>query len=318
MICLACLFLFDIFFGVGPRPGEMDLLHLVYDLILKITLAFMIFQRRPITEARGYEKDIHTGYHPFNLSNVKKKTYFHLSRSVTGKNKKKLENDEGQKSLQEPSRKKGYCRVLSYHDNKNISIANTALEGLEMTEKRKVIEPDRPVRPPKEVPAVLNLPTGRLTLPSIGQATDANHSRKTAGRDDGWVRASALNVRSKQSVDLKVRGMTNEEYPPPPSKIVTKGEYKCDRVAEPSVEILEKSKPTKTMEPAREEKTISNDIPGHSVEKNTSDEVGNQSDELKESLINSNCNEPIIELVNESPVVLRTLNVDENHMVLIV
>jgi len=313
MICLACLFIFDIFFGAKPRPGEMDLLHLVYELTLKVMLGFMIFQRRPITEARGYEKDIHSGYHPF-IRSINKMTFYHLNRSVTvEKSKKESGNYKGNEPLRGTSKQEAYNRVSSYQDSKNIS--NTALQGLELTRMQEVGRPDRPVKPPKEVPLVGSLPTGRLTLPSIGQAADAKDSYKKASKDEGEVQASAMNIRSKQSKVSKVRGGTNKEHPPSNAAIL--GAPECGPAAELSVEILENNKPRKAMEPVQDEKTLPNHIPSHSVDENSSDEVGIHTDDLKELVQNGECEDPSIELMNESPVVLGTQNITENSVELV-
>merc|ERR1719419_1574261 len=63
---LALLFIFDLCFGIEPSQGAMDLLHLMYDIVLKILLGVMLFQRRPIKGARAYEVHIHTKYKPFD------------------------------------------------------------------------------------------------------------------------------------------------------------------------------------------------------------------------------------------------------------
>lgn len=66
LCCVALLFTFDLCFGAQPSEGEMDLIHLFYDILLKILLAVMLFQRRPVTGSREYEKDIHQKYKPFD------------------------------------------------------------------------------------------------------------------------------------------------------------------------------------------------------------------------------------------------------------
>merc|ERR1712060_362353 len=43
-----------------------DLLHLMYDIALKMVLGIMLVQRRPIKGARAYEVHIHTKYKPFD------------------------------------------------------------------------------------------------------------------------------------------------------------------------------------------------------------------------------------------------------------
>lgn len=61
-----CLFIFDLCIGEKPSAGQMDLMHLMYDVVLKILLAVMLIQRRPIEEPRRYEIDIHEKYKPFD------------------------------------------------------------------------------------------------------------------------------------------------------------------------------------------------------------------------------------------------------------
>jgi len=189
MMSLACLLIFDICFGVNPTPGEMDFLHLVYDLILKIMLAFMIFQRRPISDPRGYEKDIHKAYKPFSSTlfsgSRELHTHGHLERKVTEANLKMgvKDNKSPIKNLTVGAKSRNY-RVVSYDDD---SVTNMPLEG-DIREKHEIAVPSvpfAPVRPPKEVSSMEtpNRPARGFSLPSLGKtaaAEDANTSKSSA------------------------------------------------------------------------------------------------------------------------------------------
>jgi len=180
MMCLACLLIFDVLFGVNPTPGEMDLLHLVYDLILKIMLTFMIFQRRPINDPRGYEQDIHKAYKPFNSTlysgSRELHTYYNLEQKVKEANKKMGRNDNKNPiqnlTLEAKSRNDGYYRHVSFDDD---SVTNTPLEG-DIREKQEITAPFAPVRPPKEVSSMNDSQTQKargFSLPSLGEAATA-------------------------------------------------------------------------------------------------------------------------------------------------
>jgi len=187
MMCLACLLIFDISFGVNPTPGRTDLLHLVYDLILKIMLTFMIFQRRPISDPRGYERDIHKAYKPFNSTlfsgSRELHTHDHLERKVKEANEKMRlkDNKNPIPNLTSEAKSRNY-RVVSYD---NDSVTNTPLEG-DIKEKQEITMVCAPVRPPKDVSSMNDTPTRparKLTLPSLGEtaaAEDVNISKSGA------------------------------------------------------------------------------------------------------------------------------------------
>jgi len=185
MICLACLLIFDVSLGVNPTPGEMDLIHLVYDLVLKIILVFMIFQRRPIPEPRDYEKVIHEGYKPFNetlFSGSKElHTYHELQLKVSEATKrmglKDNHNSIQNLTVQEKSRNDGYYRAASYDDD---SVANLPLEG-DIRGKLEITAPFAPVKPPKEVSSMHDSRARGFSLPALGDAVAAGDAQISTG-----------------------------------------------------------------------------------------------------------------------------------------
>jgi len=230
MMCLACLLIFDVCFGVNPTPGEMDLLHLVYDLILKIMLTFMIFQRRPISDARGYEKDVHEAYKPFNSTlysgSRELHTHGHLERKVKEANEKMglKDNKNAIKNLTlEAKAKSRNYRAVSYDDD---SVTNMPLEG-DIREKQEIAVPFAPVRPPKEVSSINNKPTRPargFSLPSVGE---------TAAAED-------VNI-SKSGSSLQV---PNKEIEAPPVRCGTDKiavESSNSSAEDPSVELVQKN-----------------------------------------------------------------------------
>merc|ERR1719419_924406 len=191
----------------------------------------MIFQRRPISESRNYERDIHEAYKPFNetlFSGSKElHTYHELTLKVREATKrmglKDNHNAIQNLTVREKSRNDGYYRAVSYDDD---SVTNLPLEG-DIRGKQEIAVPFAPVRPPKEVSSINNKPTRPargFSLPSVGE---------TAAAED-------VNI-SKSGSSLQV---PNKEIEAPPVRCGTDKiavESSNSSAEDPSVELVQKN-----------------------------------------------------------------------------
>jgi len=200
--CLACLFLFDLCFGEKPSKGDMDLLHLMYDSALKILLAVMLFQRRPIKVARTYEVDIHQRYKPFD------QTIFSgcdATRTVY-KLREMLRKKESEIALEKSfliASKNHECdkasEPMSLPEDHQRTPSNTIpLQAVEMTEKLQHTdlgsETDMRVRPPIEI---------------LHSKDSTSNNRKNVTRPIG-SESESLNRNDKQGTDAKFEVLSDE------------------------------------------------------------------------------------------------------------
>lgn len=161
MLLVACLFIFDLVITgdiTGDGTGKMDLLHLVYDISLKILLAVALVQRRPVTDGRQYEANIHEKYKPFDHTLISgdaaTRTVPKLREIVREKTVIEMAKEAKLKQLQKGRVKYEYDKLPP------APIPNTgnATPPLEAAEQKRDIEPvvkldiDMTVKSPEEVP----------------------------------------------------------------------------------------------------------------------------------------------------------------------
>jgi len=270
MMCFACLLIFDITLGIKPTPGEMDLLHLVYDLILKIMLMIMIFQRRVIRESRNYELDVQDFYEPFDLTfksgSRELHTYYKLEEMVAEKNQKMgIKEEKKLKNLTVPvtSSNNGYSRFTSFQDDE--SVPNTPLEG-DIREEQEYTAPLPPVRPPKEVSSMKDAPR-QFTLPSlegaaipedvhisVGTASEIPESSNMAQVPAKRVEVNMVQVRAKRreadgSEKARMRDVYIKPVRNPSDEVIIepdelKASVRDSSVEDPSVEIVNHQSPS--------------------------------------------------------------------------
>lgn len=159
------MFIFDLGFGEKLSALEMDIVHLVYDIVLKIMMAVMLFQRRPLLDARSYELDIHSRYKPFDETVYSgcdaTRTVFKLKEMVRIKTAEVAErraiNLESEKDPQTLSLEIIHPEVNDENQATHVPTpSNTlSLQNLEVTEKQtqkqEFSDSELCVKPPREI-----------------------------------------------------------------------------------------------------------------------------------------------------------------------
>jgi len=217
--CVAMLFIFDLCFGSQPSGGDMDLIHLMYDILLKILLAIMLFQRRPITETRPYERDIHQRYKPFDERIFSgcdaTRTVYKLQEMV----RVKTQEIEKKKAMQNKSESDDYenfpkAPVAPPIDNRQFRSCTLPLEGADTgshVPTESTLDMDMRVRPPIEV-VNSNGPASNDAETTAGQfeAGADTEGKKIENVKVVEAEAETENRKVENVKDVKSKGLSNE------------------------------------------------------------------------------------------------------------
>jgi len=196
LCCFACLFILDLCFGGKPSAGEMDLMHLLYDVVLKVVLMVMLIQRRPVKVARTYEVDIHHRYKPFDQTIFSgcdaTRTVFKLQEMVRKKTteveKEKLLQSELENHYDQPSQP-----TFLTEQHERTPSHTLPLEGVEMIQTPQHTEPgsetDMRVRPPIEVMSSNECTpnNAEIVRPSFGESESLSTKDQKATDDKSAV-----------------------------------------------------------------------------------------------------------------------------------
>merc|ERR1712025_998932 len=82
---LFVLLVIDLCYGAPDEGFNAELVHLLYQICLKVLIGFMLFQRRSVKDGRRYEHDVHKKYKPFETffyGETATKTGAHFRRMV--------------------------------------------------------------------------------------------------------------------------------------------------------------------------------------------------------------------------------------------
>jgi len=211
LLSLGLLFIFDLCFGSELSGGQIDFLHLLYDIALKIMLAVMLVQRRPIKGARTYEIDIHTRYKPFDETIFSgcdaTRTVFKLQEMVRDKTTELAQREK--KAMQKASENHEYNPLPTPpavpEENLERRSDSVPLQALEMTETH--VRTEEASSSQVRVIAPIEVINSNSTTSKAGETTKGQ-SKPEAGAEE---------IKSGPVTELKTEGLSDETTNKEPS-----------------------------------------------------------------------------------------------------